>query len=673
MSSTTTTSLQSLVSFTDSFPTKKHLNSQFKRAMFSSLRVKKIKERPSIGKLCESQWSLHSANSLSTDEFNWSLQPNYLKMMNDTNLMDNCAAAKEEIESIREFDSMGQLQFLETNKSETQRTTVDPEQLLQWIVYMEKYLDAFSPNWKQVNEMNEQQRDVSFNEQCDLRQYIASHNRIFNQMIKEEDCQRTRNVQEKFHKLLLNSIEKQCLLEGYSNVEEDPKLRAYDYPDINLDVYKLCSIDIEYLNHTLIRPSKSSESLASNSDTGTIITSDDGIHFPTHPTTSKSSLFSEEHYSPFSSHVDFQCGEYERSASIMKELDNIGVDSKVECMSDELQKDRKASTSSISASTLQLIKNVDSVLPRAATPNIDEYLHANNKVDNWLFHQPNDHFESKYKRVADVEKKIVHKTCSTSSSGSSSELGSTVSIQWDNFQDIYTLTVPIHEEPNNDFLYFGDDYDDALKSKRDGSLSSISDMLKSSTSAPTTPSKSEKSLPKCLNSIDERCPKSKDETIVSRKKKRVSRKLNKNNDSVIQPSIPNDSSNMAKDILLIVEDLRSNYMNLKPQDFDGILRICRENLGCLIVVLDKEQRHHYRSNESVKSVGDDRIYIQENCQCGVIGQFVARIVRFLYDCSRRVRRSVIYRFLLKILKHFYTMVKFLSHKVRVYRSLYGKY
>lgn len=671
MSSPTGTTFQSFRSLSDSVPTKKQSNAQFKKTIFSSLRVKKRTERPSvIGGLSESRWSLYSANSASTDDFNWSLQPNYLKMMNDTNLMDSCAAAKEEIESNREQLSMRQLQFLEINKSERQRTTVDPEQLLQWIIYMEKYLEAFSPDWRQVNEMDEIQRNVSFNEQCDLRQYIASNNRIFNQMIKEQDCERTRNVQEKYHMLLLNAIEKQCLLEGYPKVKDNRK--TYDCPDVNLDVYKLCSIDIEpqsnldHLDYTLIR---STESLSSNSDTGTIITSDDGINLPTHPTTSKSSLFSEDHCSPFSSHPDVQQSEHQSWENIMKEFDNIDGDGSVQSSSNDLPKDRKTSSSSISECTLKLIENVDSVLPRAATPNVDDYLNPTNKVDDWLVNHPNASFESQRKRVTDVEKQMVNKI---GSSSSGSDRGSIMSIQWDNFQDIYTLTAPIHVEPNNDFLYFGDDYDDALK--RRGSSSSISDVVKSSTSTPTTPSKSEKSLPKN--------EKSKDETIVpngtksvSRKRKRVSRVLNKKTDTVFQqqPSIPYDNSLMARDILLIVEDLRNNYMNLKPRDFDGILKICRENLGCLIVVLDKEQRSHYRSNETIKSVGDDRIYIQESCQCGIIGRFVARIVKFLYDCSRNVRRSAIYRFLLKILKKFYAIVKFFSQQVSVYRSCYGKY
>lgn len=669
MSSPTTTSFQSFRSL-DCVPTKKQSNAQFKRAIFSSLRVKKGAERPSvIGNLSESRWSLYSVNSACTDDFNWSLQPNYLKMMNDTNLMDSCAAAKEEIESNRERESMRQLQFLETNKLERQRSTVDPDQLLQWIVYMEKYLDAFSPNWQQVREMNENERNISFNEQCELRQYIASNNRIFNQMIKEQgDSPLTRNVQDKYHMLLLNAIEKQCLLEGYPKVED--KRKCIDYPDVNLDMYKLCSIDTEPQDYTLVR---STESLSSNSDTDTIITSDDGINFPTHPTTSKSSLFSEDHCSPFSSHLDVQHKEHQSWENIMKELDNIiDVDSNVQSSSsNDLAKNRKSSSSSISECTLRLIENVDSVLPRAATPNIDAYLNPTNKVDDWLINNPSASSESRNKSVADVERKMG-KIIGSLSSGS--DRGSTVSIQWDNFQDIYSLTVPIHEEPNNDFLYFGDDYDDALKCIR-GSSSSISDMVKStSTSTPTTPSKSEKSSPKYQNGEDKTIVPSTGNKNVSRKKKRVSRTLNKKSDPVLQQqSIPNDRSVMARDILLIVENLRCNYMNLKPQDFDGILKICKENLGCLIVVLDKDQRSHCRSNESLKSVGDDKIYIQESCQCGIIGKFVACIVRFLYDCSRNVRRSAICRFLLKFLKKMYALVKFFSQQVRVYRSYYDNY
>lgn len=646
----------SLHSFGDNTPTKKH-SAHFNRGIFSSPRVKKRTKRSTImGDSYDSRWSLFSGNSLSTEDFNWSLQPNYLKMMNDTNLIDNCAAAEEEIESIR---GARQQQFLETNKLEKRRFTVDPEQLLQWIRYMEKYLEAFSPNWKQVEEMNATQRDASLNEQCDLRQYIASHNGIFNQMVKEDDSQRTRDVLDKYHLLLLNAIEKQCLLEGYPKVDDKQKMNISNRTSVNLDIYKLCDIDIEPQKNVDYAAIRSTESSSPNSDI-TIVTSDDGINFPTHPTTSKSSLFSEGHWSPFSS--DFKREEHESWENVIKELDDIEIDSNFQSSSTDLPKSCKQMNSSLSESTLKLIEGVDLVLPRPATPNIGEYLDTTNKVDDWLFNHSNTTFTSA-KKIVDENKKTITKIC-TSSSGS--DIGSTLSsIQWDNFQDIYSITAPIEYEANNDFLYFGDDYDNVLKC---GSSSSILDMIKSSTSCPTTPTKSEGTSDQC-----------KDETIVptemrvvNRKKKRTSRKLNMPNDPVI-PEVPKDTSIMARDILHIVEDLRNNYMNLKPRDFDGILKICRENLGCLIVVLDKDQRSHYRSNESIESVGDDRIYIQENCQCGIIGKFVARIVWFLYDCSRKVRRSGIYRFLLKILKNFYAMVKFFSKQVRFYRALYGKY
>lgn len=671
----TTPTMESHRSFSE-IPIKIRSNAQFKRSLFSSLRVKKKTERPTFNGLygtrpSDSRWSLYSANSMSTEDFNWYIQPNYLKMMNDTNLMDNCAAAEMEMESVPQQLSSTQLEFLKTNKSKIDRTTVDPDQLLQWIVYMEKYLEAFSPTWKEVDEMNDAQRNASLNEQCDLRQYIASHNRIFNQMIKEQNNQRTSHVKEKYHMLLLNAIEKQCLLEGYPKVDDDRNLTSYDNANVKLDVYKLCSIDIEpqsdhQLDYTLIR---STESLDSISDAGTIITSDDGINFPTHPTTSKSSLYySEDHYSPFSSHPDFKC-ESQSWENIIKDLDNIDIDIDINghgqsCT--DLHKIRKASNSSISESTMQLIKNVDSVLPKVPTPNLDEYFSTNNKVDDWLFHHPNS--QSKDKKRVDVVKKMNNNICSSSSGSDRSCQGSAMSIQWDNFQDFYTLTVPAPEEPNNDFLYFGDDYDDALKCKR-GSSSTISDLVKTTTtSTPTTPSKSEKSSRRDETGV------SNETRTVCRKRKRATRKsTRKNTSTVIQPSIPYENSEMARDILLITENLRENYTNLKPRDFDGILKICRENLGCLIVVLDKEQRSHYRSNESIKSVGDDKIYIQESCRCGIIGRFVARIVNFLYECGRKAQRTVLYRFFLKMLKSFYAMVKFLSQKVRVYRTYYGKY
>ncbi len=661
--------------------TKKKSNLQLKRGIFSSLRVSNRTQRRSVDGLFESQSSLYSTNSFSPDDFNWSLQPSYLKMMNDTNLMDNCAEAQEEIESVRVNVSKKHLQFLDTNKSKTHRSTVDPEQMLKWIVYMEEYLKTISPNWREVNQMDEDERCATFKKQHDLRQFIASYTRNFNQMIKEEDTPYTRNVQEKFHLLLLNAIEKQCLLEGYPNPEvEDDYPHSFDRPDLNLDVYKLCSLDIEpqsnldRLDYTL---NGSTESLGSDGDT--ITTSDDGINFPTHPTTSKSSIFSDDHCSPFSSHSDFPHQQQNESLeNILKEFDDIiDLESPLEEFStEELQNSHKNSSSSISACTLKLIENVDSMLPKISTPNIEEYLDTNHKVDDWLCSHPNE--TTKHQLGPDLDKKIVQKIGLSSSSGS--DLGSGLSIQWDNFQDVYTLTAPMHEEVNKDyFLYFGDDYDDALKGKRTGSMSSISDIvrerkssLKSSTSALTASSTSELSWPKCYNNKIETIERRKIK-IASRKRKRVPREVNTKEDVVNQQSSPSDSSKMAKDILLIAEDLRSNYKNLKPQDFDGILRVCRENLGCLIVVLDKEQQHH-RSNQSMDgSVGDDRIYIQENCQCGVIGKFVGRVVRFLYECSRSVRRSPTYRFLLRTLKYFYALVKFLSHKIRVYRSLYGNY
>lgn len=121
---------------------------------------------------------------------------------------------------------------------------------------------------------------------------------------------------------------------------------------------------------------------------------------------------------------------------------------------------------------------------------------------------------------------------------------------------------------------------------------------------------------------------------------------------------------MANDILQIVENLKKNYKNLKPGDFDGIMKICRENLECVLVVLDKEHSHS-TPKDSTKTGNDDNI--NTTCQCGVIGRFFARIVRFLYECGRKVQKSAMYRFLLKFKKKTYLWVKFFGRQIRFYR------
>lgn len=438
----------------------------------------------------ESQWSLHSVTSLSTEDLNWTLQPNYSKMMNDTNLIDSCAAATKDMEPARRQVPMKQTrkhsQFLESNNFKTQQMSVDPEQLEQWIVYMDRYLRTFSPNSNQIIQMDSIQREISFNEQCKLRQYIASHIRIFNQMMKEEKSKRTRNVHHMYHLLLLNAIEKQIWFEENFKPEEDSRSEynseseTFDNPNVKLDVYKICNIDIAP-QHEL------TESLFVNSDSGTKVTSDDGIHFATHPTTSKSSLFSEDQSSSFSSDPDYQhVDECHSLQCIHQQLnDNSYVDSS------SIELHTMTKNSLISESSLELIRNVDQVLP--TTPNGNELL--DNKIDIWL---------SNHHTGGNQEMDL-----NTYASTTDSDVSSNNSIQWDNFQDIYSLGAPMNdyeETVSKQFLFFGDDYDDALKSKCNSSSTSLSD-----THLSTTPE-----ILTCKSNISEReRNKNVEETVLS--------------------------------------------------------------------------------------------------------------------------------------------------------------
>lgn len=570
-----------------------------------------------------SRCSLYSGNSLSTDDLNWSLQPNYVKMMNDTNLIDSCAAATDDMEPVRGRMTLEQtrkhFEFLERNNFKTQQASVDAEQLEQWIVYMDKYLKAFAPNWKQVVQMDSHQRIECFDEQYKLRQYIASHHNVFNQMIREDDSKRTRKVENMYHELLLNAIEKQCLVE--QSLQPEGKLKRSPCVDSHIQLNQIIT--------------KSNESLFVGSDFGTTVPSDDGIHFSTHPTTSKSSSFSGAQCSPFSLHSDFERDEdYQSWESIIQELQNIDIDNEV-----ELLQDAPNLNSLISENSLELIKNVDQVV--STTPN-SENLYMD-KVDNWLQNQHSV-----------VEANI---DSSSDESASSSELGSAISCQWDNYQDIYISTTPMHEDtPSNEFLFFGDDYDDALKSKHDSSSSSTSGMQKSRTTEQLSIGSriSAKGSSETVN-----------ETLL--KNGTDSMPPGATKDQEIQTDAVSNNSQMANDILTLVENLQKNYMNLTPRDFDGVLQMCRDNLGCLLVVLDRNHSHY----DATTIDGVDALKTPETCQCGIISRFFARIVEFLHGCSRKVRRSAMYKFLLKVLKRFYAMVKFLTRQVRFYRALYG--
>lgn len=582
----------------------------------------------STDRSCNSRWSLYSGNSLSTDdEFNWSIQPNYLKMMNDTNLMDNCAAAKEDIESTRR-QTMS-CDFLATIETKRQRTNLNADQLLQWIVYMEKYLKAFSPDWKQVRKMDEMQRKASYNEQCELQRYIASHNRIVSQMIKDENSKWTRMVEGEYHKLLLKAIEQQCLIEGY--LDDDTESRSIT--DVNLDVYKLCRID----NETPSPAVSSTESLSLNSDDQTIITSDDGVNFPTNPTTSKSSLFSDDHGSPFSSHPDYQNDEQPSVIEMVTE----DIDREVEPLNNSKPSE---SSTIISESSQQLIQNAEQILPRSSESSMDKLLRS--KVTDWLSRYPSELCERS--RAKQAEAKAL-----TLSSGS--EVGSGCSIQWDSFQDIYKLTAPIDDcgdgdlQSSKDFLYFGDNYDEELNVRRNsssGSSSSISDTR-------TTPSPPQQTL----------------ESDAVNNPTIVPQKLSCEK-SIESPNVV--ASDLPEDVLKIIESLHKNYRRLKPEDFDGILKICRENVGCLVGVLNNNV---HKSSESKTVLGDATLIDSQRdcCRCGVIARFVGSVVQFLYECGRSVRRSGMYRFLLTLLKRLYFMVKFFSRQVRRYRILYGYY
>lgn len=575
----------------------------------------------------ESRWSLHSCNSVSTEDLNWSQQSNYLKMMNDTNLIDSCAAAKDDMESVRGRMSIEQsrkhFEFLETNNFKTQQASVDAEQLEQWIVYMDKYLKAFSPNWKQVIKMDSNRRNECFGEQYKLRQYIASHHNVFNQMVREDDTTQTRRVHNMYHMLLLTAIEKQCLLEENHYSEQKSKDETFEDTNVQLD--------------GII--ARSTETLFVSSDSSTTVPSDDdGVHFPTHPTTSKSSSFSEVHCLPLSSYSHYERDEdYQSWESIIEELNNIDMDTKTDPSLVMLRKKTNNPNFLISKSSIELIRNVGHGW--SAEPNGSDPLKS--KVNNWLL---NHHTGPEIKIDPNTDALTLD---------SDSEVDSNISIQWDNYQDIYTSTTPMCEDaPSNEFLFFGDDYEDALKWKRSSSSSSTSDseLLCKSATHDRSSIESKMSVKGNNKTINETRHKNESDSAS-----RI--ELNDRN-------VHNSNSRITEDILLLVENLQKNYKNLTPRDFDGVLKICRDNLECLLVVLDKNHSHY-----NAKSMDSD-YKTAGTCQCDMISRFFARIVKFLYGCSRKVRKSAVYKFLFNSLKRFYFMVKFLSRHVRFYRMLY---
>ncbi|KAJ6638928.1 hypothetical protein Bhyg_11666 [Pseudolycoriella hygida] len=595
--------------------------------------------RLGLSRLRTESWASRSSHcsgsSFNNDDFNWAIQPNYLNMMDDNNIMENCAAANHEIESMRTEPSDEQLKNLASNDSPELQSTVDVKQLMQWITYMEKYIATISPDWQQVDLMGEDERTQSYNEQRELREYIESHDRIFKKMVKDgSDSEETRMVQEKFHKLLLNALEKQCLLEGYP--KDSQAIKTSDRTNAKLSINEQYSINIQpqpQPNRNKRNLRKSSESYA--------ITSDDGVNFSSNPNTSKTSSFSEEQISPFSSNKDFS---------------DKGNRNGVQSSTDETPKNTDLSFSPITDCTLRLIQDV--TIPSAK--DFDDSFPSDIKVKDWLTSRPHEAINTKNASVADDENQSISNNFSSSST---SDHESAASIQWDNFQTAYPLTPPVEEEFNKDFLYFGDDYDNALGRP---SSSSSRNTAKSNEFTETPPGREKSVKQQTKNSSDS------ESLCRCRGRRHSARKLNEKTDVFTQRRVLDDQSEMARNILTIVEELRNNYKNLKPEDFDGIIKLCRDNMGCLILVLGSERSSHYCSSESSSS-SEKTVYdfhVQQSCRCLIISGFIGQIVNFLYGSSRVVRNSVIYKFLFNILKTFYRMIKFFSQRVIFYRSIY---
>lgn len=204
---------------------------------YHSLRKRsKPKQRPSIldgwqgtppGLSSASLISTSLNGSLLAEDFMWtSFQPNYINMMNDTNLMEECNEANLELES--------NISTRNPTRTYTNRRTgggqkrkwspdqlTDAPKLSQWITFMENYLLAVGPSFSEIRKMNEFELKTRLKEHVRIRQYIAVHSKCVSKLVKK--CQEAQDenlmdivdLENRYLCLLLKAIEIQCALEEF--------------------------------------------------------------------------------------------------------------------------------------------------------------------------------------------------------------------------------------------------------------------------------------------------------------------------------------------------------------------------------------------------------------------------------------------------------------------------
>lgn len=205
---------------------------------YHSLRKRsKPKQRPSIldawqgepARLSSTSLVSTSLNgSLLAEDFMWtSFQPNYINMMNDTNLMEECNEANLELQSNVSTTNNPRRTYTDRRPVGGQKRKWSPDQLTdapklsQWLTFMENYVQAVEPSFSEIRKMNDFELKTRLKEHVRIRQYIAVHSKCVSKMVKK--CQETQDenlmnvldLENRFLNLLLKAIEMQCALEEF--------------------------------------------------------------------------------------------------------------------------------------------------------------------------------------------------------------------------------------------------------------------------------------------------------------------------------------------------------------------------------------------------------------------------------------------------------------------------
>lgn len=200
--------------------------------------------------------------SLLTEDFMWtSFQPNYINMMNDTNLMEECNEANLELQSnISSSINSAEKLFkpLHTAQNGSQKRKWSPSdqmndapKLLHWITYMENYLTAVAPSFSEIRKMNNFELQARLKEHIRIRQYIAVHSKSVTKFVRisqelQHGCDgpnviNITELENRYLNLLLKAIEIQCALEELPDSGRDSQCSSSDDNNDNSQInVKLC-------------------------------------------------------------------------------------------------------------------------------------------------------------------------------------------------------------------------------------------------------------------------------------------------------------------------------------------------------------------------------------------------------------------------------------------------